>query len=104
MPHFQYSILSSCRRQDSEEVDRVTDRGLNTPEEYVPHLEVLALTNTEVRDVTLRHLARNMPNLRLIDIRGSRVTEPGVIRLKTEFPQLQIVCDFPCSIRLVDRL
>jgi hypothetical protein len=88
-------LLSILRRQDSEEADRVTDRGLNTPEEYVPHLEVLALTNTEIRDVTLRHLARNMPNLRLIDVRGSRVTEPGVIRLNTEFPRLQIVCDFP---------
>lgn len=36
-----------------------------------------------------------MPNLRLIDIRGTKVTEPGVIRLKTDFPSLQVVCDFP---------
>ncbi len=43
----------------------------------------------------MRHLARNMPNLRLIDVRGSRVTEPGIIRLKTDFPSLQVVCDFP---------
>lgn len=83
------------RKQDSDEIDRVTDRGINTPEEYAPHLEVLTLTNTEVSDVTLRHLARNMPNLQLIDVRGSKVTEPGVIRLKTEFPLLRVVCDFP---------
>ena len=85
----------SYRRQDSDEIDRVTDRSLNTPEEFAPHLEVLSLTNTEVSDVTMRYLARNMPNLRLIDVRGSRVTEPGVIRLKTGFPSLQVVCDFP---------
>lgn len=83
------------RRQDSDEVDRVTDRSLNTPEEYAANLEVLVLTNTEVSDITLRYLARNMPNLRLIDIRGTRVTEPGVIRLKTSFPNLQVICDFP---------
>lgn len=73
----------------------MTDRGVNTPEEYAPHLEVLTLTNTEVSDVTLRHLARNMPNLQLIDVRGSKVTEPGVIRLKTEFSLLRVVSDFP---------
>lgn len=36
-----------------------------------------------------------MPNLKLIDVRGSKVTEPGIIRLKTELPSLQVVCDFP---------
>lgn len=76
-------------------MDRVTDRGLNTPEESVPNLEILVVTNTEISDVTLRYLSRNMPNLRLIDLRGTRVTEPGVIRLKTDFPTLQVICDFP---------
>lgn len=82
------------RRLDSDQLDRVSDTGLNLPEEPAPHLEVLVLSNTEVTDLTLRHMTRNMPNLKLVDLRGTRVTEPGVVRLRTEFPSLKVLCDF----------
>ena len=82
------------RRTGVDQLDRVSDTGLNLPEEPAAHLEVLVLTNTEVSDVTLRHIQRNMPNLKLVDLRGTRVTEPGIVRLKTECPLLKILCDF----------
>ncbi len=78
----------------NDEQDRVSDTGLNLPEEPASQLEVLAVTNTEVTDVTLRHVARNMPKLKLIDLRGSRVTEAGVARLKSESPNLRILSDY----------
>lgn len=73
----------------------MTDHGLILPEEPSVNLEILVLTNTEVTDVTLRCIPRNIPFLKLLDVRGSKVTEPGVMRLKTELPSLQVICDFP---------
>lgn len=87
-------IYSTFRRMGNDEQDRVSDTGLNLPEEPASQLEVLAVTNTEVTDVTLRHVARNMPKLQLIDLRGSRVTEAGVARLKSESPNLRILSDY----------
>ena len=83
------------RRHDADEIDRVTDRGLNTPAEPAPFLEVLTLTNTQVTDVTLKNLASNVPNLQLVDVRGTCVTELGVAKLRTDFPSLKVVSDFP---------
>jgi hypothetical protein len=72
----------------------VTDRGLSTPAEPAPYLEVLTLTNTQITDGTLNNLASNVPNLQLIDIRGTCVTEPGVAKLRSNSPTLKVVCDF----------
>ena len=88
------TFFSSFRKNDADEVDRVTDKGLNTPAEPAPYLEVLTLTNTQITDVTLNNLASNVPNLQLIDIRGTCVTEPGVAKLRSNYPTLKLVCDF----------
>jgi hypothetical protein len=88
------TFFSSFRKNDADEVDRVTDKGLNTPAEPAPYLEVLTLTNTQITDGTLNNLASNVPNLQLIDIRGTCVTEPGVAKLRSNCPTLKVVCDF----------
>ena len=82
------------RKRSSEETNRVTDRFLYTSGEISPNIEVLTLTNTEASDLTLRYLIRSMPKIQLIDVRGTKITEAGVSRMKTEYPHVRVVCDF----------
>lgn len=60
---------------------------------------MLILTNTEVTDLTLRHLGRNLPSLQIIDVRATKVSAEGIRRIKADFAHLQVICDWPewCS-------
>ena len=56
---------------------------------------MLVLTNTEVTDLTLRYLGRNLPSLQIIDVRATKVTAAGLRRLKADFSHIQVICDLP---------
>lgn len=60
-------------------------------------LHVLALTNTEITDAALGYLIRTSDfglALQLLDVRGTKVTEEGVRKLKSMLPELKVLCDF----------
>ena len=97
--YFSPIELKISRKQRSEDIDRVSDRGFYIPGENAPHLEVLILTNTEVTDLTLRHLGRNLPSLQIIDVRATKVSADGIRRMKADFAHIQVICDWPewCS-------
>ena len=85
------------RKKDSHEMDRVADRGIYALGECTPNLQVLALTNTEVSDVTLRHISRNIPWLQMLDVRGTKVTQEGVRLLEAECPNLMVLSNWNIS-------
>lgn len=52
-------------------------------------IAILRLTNSEITDTTLLYL-RERQKLRILDVRGTGVTQGGINRLKAELPKLEV--------------
>jgi hypothetical protein len=61
----------------------------STFEKIPASLEVLYLTNTKVDDKIIDQLG-TLPNLQILDVQRSRITDEGLKRLKTLCPQLDL--------------
>lgn len=84
--------------QDSEGQGIITDRGVQSicpvpGDPHVSKLENLVLTNTSITEKSVERLLKQMPSLKLLDLRGSKIADENIEALLVLRPGCKVIFD-----------